>query len=227
MSTADFSVFNLNPREAASFSPVVAELAVRDAVGQPRALRADAAAELREDTFTLTGRGHAAVELELPGAVQNEDSGVEQRPSDPAPPDEPETQSRQKPRSEPQPTEAETHLSEEDQRVVNELRRTDQQVRAHEQAHAAAGGINVRYAYQTGPDGRSYAVSGTTDIAVSAPPSDANGKLAQARKLRTAALAPMDPSARDLAVVARAARLEIEARSEMANAALKELYPND
>ena len=226
MSIYDTAEIHLNPREAVSFSPIAAEQAGREAYGHPRALRADASGELRADTFTLSDRGRAVAELEQPGAVQNEDVDVEQRNTGHDSPDESEQQAQPERSNNPRGTATVAALSTEDQQMISELRRTDQKVRAHEQAHAAAGGTNVRYEYETGPDGRSYAVSGTTDIAVRVLASDANGKLAQARKLRAAAMAPADPSAQDLAVTARAVHLETEARAEKAEAALKDFFQN-
>ena len=47
---------------------------------------------------------------------------------------------------------------------VAELERRDREVKAHEQAHKSAGGPyargGARYEYETGPDGRQYAVGG-------------------------------------------------------------------
>ena len=60
--------------------------------------------------------------------------------------------------SAPAPKKKADGLSEEDQKEVKELTKRDQQVRAHEQAHIAAGGQYVKggatYQYQKGPDGK-------------------------------------------------------------------------
>jgi hypothetical protein len=109
-------------------------------------------------------------------------------------------------------------LSEAEQQQVNDLQRRDQEVRAHEQAHVAAGATSARYDYQTGPDGRQYAVGGSADIQISAMSNDYASRIAQARKMRAAALAPADPSPQDLAVAANATRLEQEARAEKSEA---------
>ena len=105
-------------------------------------------------------------------------------------------------------------LTEAEKREVEELQRRDQEVRAHEQAHAAAGATNVRYQYQTGPDGRPYAVGGSADIQIMAMGDDYDSRIAQARKMRAAALAPGDPSPQDMAVAAKATRLEAEALAD-------------
>lgn len=105
-------------------------------------------------------------------------------------------------------------LTDEERAQLAELQATDQRVRAHEQAHAAAGAYNVRYDYQTGPDGKQYAVGGSAQIATTTNSSDPDGRIAEARKMRNAALAPADPSSEDMAVAARATRMEMEAQAQ-------------
>lgn len=114
-------------------------------------------------------------------------------------------------------------LSEAEQRQVEELQRTDREVRAHEQAHVAAGARNPTYEYQTGPDGKQYAVGGSAQIDFIAPSDDPTEKVAQARKMRAAAMAPVDPSPKDMEVAARATRLETEALAELREAREEEL----
>ncbi len=114
-------------------------------------------------------------------------------------------------------------LTEAEKQQVEELQRRDQEVRAHEQAHAAAGATNVRYEYQVGPDGRPYAVGGSADMQTMAMGSDYDSRIAQARQMRAAALAPGDPSPQDMAVAAKAMRLEAEAIAEKAEAEREEL----
>ena len=59
-------------------------------------------------------------------------------------------------------------LNEQDQQKVRELKKRDQEVRTHEQAHVAAGGQyiqgGIHYDYQRGPDGQKYAVGGHVNI---------------------------------------------------------------
>lgn len=114
-------------------------------------------------------------------------------------------------------------LSEDEQRQVEELQRRDQEVRAHEQAHVAAGARNLRYDYQAGPDGRSYAVGGSCDIDMTYASDDPDAKMSEAARMRAAALAPAEPSSQDLSVAAKATRAEAEATAEKAEAQLKEL----
>lgn len=105
-------------------------------------------------------------------------------------------------------------LSEDEKRQVEELQQRDREVRSHEQAHAAAGATNVRYEFQVGPDGHAYAVGGSADIQIQSPSNDPDRKMSEASRMRAAALAPADPSAEDMAVAARASRIEAEARAE-------------
>lgn len=101
------------------------------------------------------------------------------------------------------------------QAEVAELRADDQRVRAHERAHQAAGGGiagGATFSYVTGPDGKQYAVAGEVPIRVPAGRTP-DEEIANARKMRAAALAPADPSAQDLAVAAQAVRMEQSART--------------
>lgn len=209
------------PRETAAFAPVAAESPARDAAGDPSA-RVSAPESGREDSFTLSARGRAAA-LEQPGAVQNDDSRADMREEELDSRDQdPAGRGEDHRRNDPDAG-RENELTDDEQRMVEELRRTDQQVRSHEQAHVAAGATNARYEYQTGPDGKRYAVGGHADIEVAAMSDDPAGKMEQARRMRAAALAPSDPSTQDLAVASRATRLEMEARREKADDDLEQM----
>lgn len=110
-------------------------------------------------------------------------------------------------------------LSAQEQQLLAQLVQVDRLVRAHEQAHLAAGAGLVRggvsFSYQSGPDGKRYAVGGEVSIDVSAA-STPQETIAKARQVRAAALAPADPSAQDLNVAASAARMESQALAEIA-----------
>lgn len=98
------------------------------------------------------------------------------------------------------------------------LAAVDRQVRAHEQAHQAAGaGLagGASYQYRRGPDGRQYAVAGEVAISMARGRTPAE-TLARAEQVQAAALAPVDPSAQDRSVAAQAARMAQEARREQA-----------
>lgn len=109
-------------------------------------------------------------------------------------------------------------LSPEAQAQLRKLKQRDAEVRAHEQAHMAAGGQYVSggpsYTYQQGPDGRQYAIGGHVSIDVSSVPDDPEAGAAKARQVRRAALAPGEPSAQDRAVAAKASVQEARAIRE-------------
>lgn len=108
--------------------------------------------------------------------------------------------------------------SEQDKKIVDELKSRDREVRAHEQAHvAAAGGLaqgGPSYTYQYGPDGQAYAVGGEVNIDTS-PGRTPQETISKAKQIRAAALAPADPSDQDRAVAAAAAQLEAQAQQEL------------
>lgn len=98
-------------------------------------------------------------------------------------------------------------LTDEEEAYVRELQAIDREVRAHEAAHAAAGGAYAgrpSYEYVTGPDGIRYAVSGTVEIDVSTVPGDPAATIDKLEVVRRAANAPAQPSAQDRAVAAQA-----------------------
>ncbi|NND59940.1 MAG: hypothetical protein HKN49_06685 [Gammaproteobacteria bacterium] len=111
-------------------------------------------------------------------------------------------------------------LTEAEQARVAELRARDREVRAHEQAHLAAAGPHARggasYTFETGPDGRRYAVGGEVQIDTAPVAGDPAATLAKAQKIQRAALAPAEPSAQDRRVAAEASAMAAEARAELA-----------
>lgn len=109
-------------------------------------------------------------------------------------------------------------LSDEEQKVVNELKARDREVRAHEQAHKAVGGAYtgaISYTYQKGPDGRSYAVGGEVPIDASEIPGDPEATIEKMRIVKAAALAPAEPSGQDRKVAAQADAKAAAARAEL------------
>lgn len=110
-------------------------------------------------------------------------------------------------------------LSESDLQVLNELKRRDTEVRAHEAAHlAAAGGIatsGASFEYQQGPDGIQYAIGGEVNIDTSPVPGDPAATLRKADTIRRAALAPAQPSGPDMQVAANAAAMAAQAQAEL------------
>ena len=105
-----------------------------------------------------------------------------------------------------------------DQQVVRKLAPRDREVRAHEQAHASAGGPHAshpHYQYTQGPNGVRYATSGHVNIDVSEVPGDPEATLAKMQTVIRAALAPAQPSPQDRNVAAKAAASAAEARAEL------------
>lgn len=105
-------------------------------------------------------------------------------------------------------------------KVISQLESRDREVRIHEQAHAAVGGQYVTsgpsYTYQTGPDGKRYAVGGNVGIDVSPIPNDPQATLAKARQVIQAAMAPAQPSSQDYAVAQSAQAMMQQAQQELA-----------
>jgi len=115
---------------------------------------------------------------------------------------------------------AEEVQKQQDDKVLRELRARDREVRAHEAAHTAAGGSLVRggpsFSYQTGPDGRSYAVGGEVQLDVSPVANDPQATINKASQIRAAALAPANPSSQDIRVASNANQLAARARVDLA-----------
>jgi len=118
----------------------------------------------------------------------------------------------------------EVELKDKEKQEVEELKRRDQEVRTHEQAHVAAGGQHVRggisYEYQTGPDGKRYAVGGEVSIDTS-PENKPEDTIRKAQMIRQAALAPAEPSGQDRKAAAAAAQMELKARQEIVEAKME------
>ena len=100
-----------------------------------------------------------------------------------------------------------TELTPEQQAQVKELKARDAEVKAHERAHAAAGGQHAgspSYEYQRGPDGRDYAIGGEVPIDASPVAGDPKATIDKMEQVKAAALAPAEPSSQDRRVAATA-----------------------
>lgn len=112
----------------------------------------------------------------------------------------------------------EKNLDESERTEVRHLKETDRKVRAHENAHMAAGAGLIKssaaYQYQKGPDGNLYAVAGevTIDTSEGSTPEETVRKM---QRVMAAALAPADPSAQDRQVAMQASAKAAIARAEM------------
>jgi hypothetical protein len=120
-------------------------------------------------------------------------------------------------------------LTPEERRQVARLQARDREVRAHEAAHKAAAGSYARggasFEYQTGPDGRRYAVGGEVSIDASPIAGDPEATMRKMQQVRRAALAPADPSPQDIRVAAQAAQHEAAARHELQQVRAEEMRP--
>lgn len=117
-------------------------------------------------------------------------------------------------------------LTEEEQDVVRELANMDREVRAHEQAHAAAGGAHAgapSYQYQQGPDGKRYAVGGEVSIDTSPVQGDPKATIAKMRQVKAAASAPAQPSGQDRAVASAADAISRQAQAQLQAEAAAEI----
>ncbi|NLK62344.1 MAG: hypothetical protein GX287_02740 [Fusobacteria bacterium] len=108
---------------------------------------------------------------------------------------------------------------------IEKLKKTEEEVIAHENTHTAVGGKYASapsYSYTTGPDGKSYINGGEVSIDTSEErtPSDTISKM---QIVRAAALAPANPSGQDMAVASKASQIEMRARQKMNNDAYNEL----
>jgi len=110
-------------------------------------------------------------------------------------------------------------LTPDKQKIVQQLKARDREVRAHERAHKAAAGAFAKggptFSYQTGPDGKRYAVGGEVQIDASPVPGNPQATITKARTIRRAATAPADPSGQDRRVASAANRMEAQARREL------------
>ena len=116
-------------------------------------------------------------------------------------------------------------LTKEEQAQVAALKARDREVRAHEGAHRAAGGELTgppSFEFETGPDGRQYAVGGEVSIDRSPEPGDPEATIAKLERVIRAALAPAEPSPQDRAVAAQAQADLLQARAEAARQSREE-----
>jgi len=117
-------------------------------------------------------------------------------------------------------------LSEEEKKQVEQLKKTDREVRAHEQAHKNVGGQfagSASFGFQVGPDGRRYAVSGEVPIDIAPVEGDPEATITKMSTVAAAALAPAKPSGQDRRVAAQATALRAEAQAELSRTFRAEL----
>jgi hypothetical protein len=107
--------------------------------------------------------------------------------------------------------------------MIGELEARNREVITHEAAHMAAGGSAIRggatYTYQTGPDGRRYAIGGEVTVDMTPVQGNPRATIAKMMAIRAAALSPTDPSPQDMKVAAAAAQIEAQAQAQLAQQA--------
>ncbi|MEP3115043.1 putative metalloprotease CJM1_0395 family protein [Nisaea sp.] len=168
----------------------------------------------------LAPRGIAAVQEEN-GSSEQRGTAVDGAPSVASDPDGGPAEA-----ASPEDEEGPDGLTEEEQEVVDELKQRDAEVRRHEQAHKAVGGQyagSISYTYESGPDGRRYAVGGEVPIETGPVAGDPEATIRKLEQVRRAALAPAEPSAADQAVAAQASQGIQQARAELAQQSAEEL----
>ena len=110
-------------------------------------------------------------------------------------------------------------LTTEEEQQVNELKQRDREVRRHEQAHKAAAGQYAsggpQFEFETGPDGKQYAVGGEVKIDTSNIPNNPEATVRKMQQIRRAALAPGEPSSQDRAIASQAQVAEQKAQAEI------------
>tara|TARA_R110000744_G_scaffold78514_14_gene154683 strand:+ start:4786 stop:5766 length:981 start_codon:yes stop_codon:yes gene_type:complete len=111
-----------------------------------------------------------------------------------------------------------------EKQIIRSLESRDKEVRNHERAHASVGGSLTgapTYAYETGPNGKKYAVSGEVSVDLTPVPGDPQETIAKMNKVQAAALAPANPSSQDIRVAATASSIILEAQAELVNASIE------
>ncbi|WP_179105689.1 putative metalloprotease CJM1_0395 family protein [Vreelandella utahensis] len=160
-------------------------------------------------------QGPAEGDRNGPGAGEEASQPRPARPRNEAGPDSGQEEDRGDRR---QPGQEDDGPSPEQQSAVQELRSRDQEVRQHEQAHQVVGGQYAgapTYTYQRGPEGQLYAVGGQVSIDTSPIPDDPEATISKMQTVRSAALAPAEPSPQDLRVAQEATRQLLQAQSEL------------
>lgn len=104
------------------------------------------------------------------------------------------------------------------QRVIEDLKKRDRDVREHESAHASDPRLvkigSAQYDYTIGPDGKAYATGGrvTLSTGTSRTPEEAIDK---AEALKRASMAPGEPSSKDFQAMNAASAMEFEAMNRI------------
>jgi SprA-related family. len=116
------------------------------------------------------------------------------------------------------------------EQAIKDLKSRDAEVRTHEQAHQAAGGQYASapsFDMTKGPDGKDYATGGHVNIDVSPVSNDPQATINKMRQIKSAALAPAEPSEQDRKVAAQADATASAAQRVLSNQALTKANSNN
>lgn len=210
----------MDPIHAIAVEPLLPHLRQRAPESDARSV------DVPEDEVTLSPEAKEAAEA-LPPVEDTEDTGETEDALYPEADSEGDEASEDEEGSSKQQAKEKDkeELSPKERHIVSKLQARDQEVRAHEAAHiSAAGGLakgGANYTFQTGPDGKRYAIGG--EVKISSPrSSDPAQQAANAEKMLAAALAPAKPSSQDQAVASRARAMLSRARAAQAKEQLEE-----
>ncbi len=189
--------------------PAVSDERSRAANSQPAVTLYDAKGKETETQQAIEGRG----ERQSNDQQNNDADGQREQSSQ----QETKQQAAEQQQAKRQQAEQE-NVEQQEQQQIEQLKSRDQEVKAHEQAHAAVGGRYAgapSYSYELGPDGKQYAVGGEVQIDISPVPGDPQATVQKMQQVRAAALAPAEPSAADRRIAAEASQRQIQAQAEV------------
>lgn len=192
------------PEKASPDKPAVSDERSRAANTQPAVTLYDAKGKETETQQAIEGRG------ERQGNDQQNGDADGQR-------EQSARQDAKQQAAEQQQAEQEK-IEQQEQQQIQKLKSRDQEVKAHEQAHAAVGGRYAgapSYSHELGPDGKQYAVGGEVQIDISPIPGDPQATMQKMQQVRAAALAPAEPSAADRRIAAEASQRQLQAQAEV------------
>ncbi|MCL2025715.1 MAG: hypothetical protein FWG92_02790 [Leptospirales bacterium] len=106
----------------------------------------------------------------------------------------------------------------EKQRIIDELKIRDKEVKAHEMSHGTDPNLikigSPQFDYTIGPDGKAYATGGKVILSTGRP-SSSEDALAKAESLKRAAMSPGDPSPQDFQALNAATAMASEAQNNL------------
>ncbi|WP_434926364.1 putative metalloprotease CJM1_0395 family protein [Shewanella sp. HL-SH2] len=138
------------------------------------------------------------------------------------------TQEQQQQQASDQVEQQQQKVAQAEQQIISELSKRDIEVKTHEQAHKAVGGMFAQspsFSYEKGPDGKRYAVDGEVQIDVGAVSGDPQATFNKMQKVYAAAMAPNQPSSADIRVAAEAVQKMNQAKAEMAESRQEKIIP--